>query len=179
MQDRTSICPRFWGEPERDEFEEELDMMRAPTSCQDKDTNPTLLRFLSSSLLLSLTLLVGCDSGPKISDQNLIEIQANEVARMLAEGQDGHIALDPRTRLRYDSGHLPAALHIPLESLKARDPRLLGHDTLIVYGTDWNDLVPQAAGKKLLSLGYESVRVYRGGVADWVTNGGKIEHTTP
>lgn len=130
-----------------------------------------------SLVLLVLTLLVGCDSGPKISDENLIEIQANEVARLLAGGNDGYLAVDPRSRLRYEAGHLPDALHVPLESMRAQDPRLLGHDTLIVYGTDWNDLVPQAAGKKLLSLGYERVRVYRGGVADWVTQGGKIEHT--
>jgi rhodanese-related sulfurtransferase len=46
---------------------------------------------------------------------------------------------------------------------------------IVVYGKDPGSAVAMGMSKKLIELQYKRVRMYKGGLADWVASGQPVE----
>jgi rhodanese-related sulfurtransferase len=69
----------------------------------------------------------------------------------------------------FDAGHLPGAVNLPLEGFAETAARLLPAKSaeIVVYCASATCQNSHIAQRKLQSLGYENVRLYRGGKAAW------------
>jgi len=69
----------------------------------------------------------------------------------------------------FASGHLPGALNLPLEGFAERALQALPSKAqeVVVYCASATCQNSDIAARKLLSLGYQDVRVFRGGKAAW------------
>ena len=74
-------------------------------------------------------------------------------------------------------GHLPGALNLPLEGLAERAAQLLPDKraSLVVYCASSTCQNSDIAQRKLRSLGYQDVRVFKGGKAAWQEAGLTLE----
>ncbi len=128
---------------------------------------------------LLLALLVGCTDMPKVSDEDVKELQYKPLRDLLENRKKGPTyLLDPRIEDRYARGHIHGAVHIPIRDLIPGHPELAKARNIVVYGTDFSDGVAVAAAKKLMAMGYTNVFLFRGGVELWRAEGGRVESTT-
>lgn len=69
----------------------------------------------------------------------------------------------------FASGHLPGALNLPLEGFVENAARALPSKSreVVVYCASATCQNSDIAARKLLSLGYQNVRVFRGGKSTW------------
>lgn len=143
---------------------------------------PRLLTILTAAAVLGLT---GC-SEPKISSRDLRYVDVTEATSvvqgrktMFGLGQKTAAWLDARDRASYEAGHIPGAIHLPLNEVKADDRRLRGVDVLVVYGNEYNSPIAEAMSKRLMALGFKDVRTLRGGLEAWRDAGNAIETGPP
>jgi len=96
------------------------------------------------------------------------EISLDELREALAGANPPAIAeiLGPQY---FDQGHLPGAINLPLEGLAENAARLLPNrdSDLVVYCASDTCQNSDIAERKLKSLGYSRVRVFKGGKAAW------------
>jgi len=132
---------------------------------------------MSARIAMTLVglVLVGCNPAARISDGDLVEVDVIETAALLEDERQSVLAVDPRSPSRYARGHLPGAVNVPLADARPNDVRLHAADVLVVYGTDWSDMLASAMSKKLLKYGYGDVRTFRGGTSAWVSEGYRLE----
>lgn len=114
-------------------------------------------------LFLISTLLMGCS--------NEYKHLSKEEALELMETQDDYLIVDVRTEEEYDRKHIPKAILIPIEQLKAGNFSKLPNknQTLLVYC--WTGRRAEDSAKILVNNGYKNVYEI-GGLVDW---NGKIE----
>jgi rhodanese-related sulfurtransferase len=69
----------------------------------------------------------------------------------------------------FSLGHLPSAINLPLEGFVENAPRAIPQRDaeVVVYCASSTCQNSDIAARKLQSLGYRNVRVYRGGKAAW------------
>jgi rhodanese-related sulfurtransferase len=79
----------------------------------------------------------------------------------------------------FASGHLPSAINLPLEGFAENAPRALPQRDadIVVYCASSTCQNSDIAARKLVSLGYRNVRVYRGGKAAWKDAGLALSST--
>ena len=142
--------------------------------------NHPFLRSSALALLLCLAgplLLAGCDT--KTSDRDL-EIVSPEVAqeKMLkksgpfgAGGTVNGIYLDPRDQAAFWKRHIKGAVNVPFKDIETRWRALEGYDVIVVYDTDYSDIIAKAASKRLIELGHKNVLTLRGGLKAWEQDG--------
>lgn len=118
--------------------------------------------------------LVGCNSEPKTSDQDLTQLEYPKLLKMQANPKMHLVIIDVRSAERYAQGHIPNAINISIPDLRASDPRLADATDIVVYATGWTEYLSPAAAKKLLALGYKNVYDFRGGIEMWAAYGGKV-----
>jgi rhodanese-related sulfurtransferase len=96
------------------------------------------------------------------------EIGTAELAARLASSAPPSVAeiLGPQYFAR---GHLPSAINLPLEGFTEQAPRLLADKAaeVVVYCASATCQNSDLAERKLRALGYQNVRVYKGGKAAW------------
>jgi len=96
------------------------------------------------------------------------EITTHELAARLGSAEPPLIAeiLGPGY---FQSGHLPGAINLPLEGFAENALRALPNKSaeIVVYCASSTCQNSDIAARKLTSLGYRSVQVYRGGKAAW------------
>jgi rhodanese-related sulfurtransferase len=96
------------------------------------------------------------------------EIGVAELATRLASSPPPFIAeiLGPQY---FSSGHLPGALNLPLEGFAESAQRALPDKAaeVVVYCASSTCQNSDIAARKLHSLGYQNVRVFKGGKAAW------------
>ena len=91
-------------------------------------------------------------------------------------GSTNAVVFDARIPEQYAAGHLPGAIHLPLEDvdrqLGAHAARLRPDTPILVYcgGADCTDALDLAL--KLRELGFADLTLYPGGYAEWVQYGG-------
>ena len=80
----------------------------------------------------------------------------------------------------YDAGHLPGAINLPLDALQSNADLLPSEkDTeIVVYCAGPTCQNSHVAARKLTSLGYERVRVFTGGKAEWTDTGNALVTAT-
>lgn len=96
------------------------------------------------------------------------EISTAELATRLASSQPPVVAeiLGPQY---FATGHLPGAINLPLEGFAEAAVRALPNKSadVVVYCASATCQNSDIAARKLQSLGYANVRVFKGGKAAW------------
>lgn len=142
-----------------------------------------------SAALLSLVILgalPGCETGTSEKDINeSVVFTLADVRQAMLEREadpEAAILIDPRATKYYEAARLPGAVNLRLQDVREDDPRdrdLERYDRLIVYGDNPGSAVARAMFKRLLAVGYDGVRLYAGGVDEWLLSGGRIESDLP
>lgn len=144
----------------------------------------TLLRSATSLLALTLTFLAGCET--KTDDSDLRWISPSEA---LSLGQNKGFSIgrektvvyvDPRNEKAYAAGHIPGAILVPFEELRsgAAEP-LEQYDLLVVYDTDYDDVVARAFSKRLIEIDLWDVYTLTGGLKSWEKAGNEVAYGLP
>ncbi|MCP3859865.1 MAG: rhodanese-like domain-containing protein [Phycisphaeraceae bacterium] len=141
-------------------------------------------------ILASFLALAGsCGCTQKTSDRDLQPVTPAEAVNLAAKGGGGLFSsdaraawVDPRSPARFDTAHIPSAINLyfgsgdfendSLVALKDRSP-------VIVYGTDYQDILADAASKRLIELGIKDVYTLRGGLLQWAKDGNDVDGTDP
>ncbi len=95
-----------------------------------------------------------------------------ELAAFIRDGGD-YVLVDTRAAGRYESGHIPTAVHLPAEAppydkqWKAR--------TVIFYSGDSRDPSAYEAYQAALEAGFGRVKLFPGGMYEWLRAGQYIE----
>jgi rhodanese-related sulfurtransferase len=96
------------------------------------------------------------------------EISLDELRATLASPNPPRVAeiLGPH---QFARGHLPGAVNLPLENMLERAAQVLPDKSapIVVYCASSSCQNSELAQRKLQSLGYQNVRVFRGGKAAW------------
>jgi len=134
--------------------------------------------------LLMLFAAAGCNQQPKTSDDDIVRIEHAELERMMqsTKAADQIVMVDPRPDNTRREKTIMGSLHIPMQDMTADDPRLVAAGRIVVFGSNWQDALSDAAAKRLIALRYRRVFVYRGGVSDWESRGGtvvRVQQPTP
>lgn len=113
-------------------------------------------------ILVIIMLLTACGSEP---NNTYRQITMDEAIVMMEEEKD-YIILDVRTIDEYKDKHIPDAINVPNEAIKAKEPKELpDKDQLIlVYCRSGNR--SKQASQKLADMGYTNI-VEFGGINDW------------
>jgi rhodanese-related sulfurtransferase len=91
----------------------------------------------------------------------------------LAE-DDRVVLVDVRQPSGFAEEHIPGAINLPLNTLRAGEPALAEAQSIVVYASGSpEDPLAGAAAKRLLALGYSNVLEFRGGLDEWTTKGGR------
>lgn len=105
---------------------------------------------------------------PVTNSPSTREIGVEELHRALSSPKPPAVAeiLGPEY---FNQGHLPGAINLPLEGLAENAARLLPQRDadLVVYCASETCKNSDIAARKLESLGYSRVRVFKGGKAAW------------
>ena len=113
-------------------------------------------------MLSDATSLFGAVAAPtqEITVAELVELLQRSRPPVVAE------ILGPQ---HFASGHLPSALNLPLEGFSEAALRALPNKAadIVVYCASSTCQNSDIAARKLQSLGYPNVRVFRGGKAAW------------
>jgi protein-disulfide isomerase/uncharacterized membrane protein/rhodanese-related sulfurtransferase len=92
------------------------------------------------------------------------------------------VFVDVRSTKAFQSGHIPGALNMPIDSFEKEWTRLPKNKMIVLYesGDSAGDVCAfsRSAGRILLSqgFGYNDVNVYRDGLAGWTKAGLPIKH---
>ncbi len=114
-------------------------------------------------LLLSLLLLTGC--GGDVSDGSYQQI-TQEAAKEMMDTQEV-IILDVREQDEYDSGHIPDAILLPVDTIDEETAAAVIPDkesTVLVYCRSGNR--SKTASSTLAELGYTDIYEF-GGISTW------------
>lgn len=137
------------------------------------------------AMLLGLTLM-GCQN--KTSDRDLKFITSFEAVDVISRptgafgsrGDSVNLWLDPRTTEEYAEGHIPGALSLPFPAIEQDHESFLRNaGTIVVYDTNWDDVIAVSASKRLMELGYKEVFTLRGGLEAWTADGNPTEKGPP
>ena len=113
-------------------------------------------------ILLSLLLLTGCGGNSADGYQQITQEEAKE----MMDAQEV-IILDVREQDEYDSGHIPGAVLLPVNSIdETRAAQVIPtkDTTVLVYCRSGNR--SRTASARLAGLGYTQVYEF-GGIRDW------------
>ena len=126
----------------------------------------------------------GCDR--KTSDKDLVFVDPYRAVEVMNE--QGSIFqkpkaaafVDPRPRLDYVREHIPGAINMPFEDMTLEAKTYLGrYQVLVVYDTDYDDVICRAASKRLMELGFDNVYSLEGGLKAWKKAGNDVTTGLP
>ena len=143
-------------------------------------------RTVLTTLLVGASTLIGCSN--KTSDKDLRFVTSGAAIDLLGQptgafgslGNRVNVWLDPRTEAEYEKAHIPNAISMPFPQIEQDSKaRLLNAGTIIVYDTDWNDVIGVSASKRLMELGHSNVYTLKGGLEAWVADGNEVQSGPP
>jgi rhodanese-related sulfurtransferase/DNA-binding transcriptional ArsR family regulator len=107
-----------------------------------------------------------------IGPDDVEEVEREELMRRVAEG--AVVVLDVRPRAEYDGGHLPGAVHIPLEDLAARIAELPDDREVVAYCRGTYCVLATEAARLLRARGRRAKRS-RDGILEWRLAGVRLD----
>jgi rhodanese-related sulfurtransferase len=117
------------------------------------------------SLTSSLRRLFGATTGDTAPSLTIDGPRALELVR------DGAALLDVRERAEWNTGHAPAAVHVPLGQIETA-PRRLTKDAPVVVMCA-SGMRSRTAAKHLRTLGFTAMSL-SGGIGAWQAAGGAV-----
>lgn len=107
-----------------------------------------------------------------LGPEDTIAVDTDELLRRLTDG--AAVVLDVRPEPEYDAGHLPGAIHIPLEELNERIGELPRDHQVIAYCRGRYCVLAHDAVRLLNAEGLDAVRA-SDGVLEWRVAGVPVE----
>ena len=150
----------------------------------DRTKRPSSLATLTLSTLVAA--LGACSGGT--SDRDLQFVTSLEAMQILeqktgafgSKGDTVNVWLDPRTLEEYEAGHVPGAISLPFPEIeRSYESRLRSAASIVVYDTNWNDVIAVSASKRLMELGHSNVYTLKGGMEAWIADGKSIATGPP
>lgn len=121
------------------------------------------------AMLLAMILVAGCSKEVQTSDLDIEFIDHEALAAAIDAEQV--VLVDVRRPERYQAGHIPRAINLPINFMRPDDPRLVDREMIVVYGTGNDADLVKAGAKKLRRLRYENIHAYLDGVRFWESSG--------
>lgn len=84
----------------------------------------------------------------------------------------------PRSAERFARARIPGSMNLKLPQVPAKstpDSDLQAYRQIIVYGDNPADVSARAMTKRLMAVGYKRVRLFAGGLNEWLTAGYEID----
>ena len=143
---------------------------------------------LFNTLLITLILASfgGCKT--KTSDRDIENINSQEAITLANSGPGGifdanpnAVWLDPRTASEFKIAHIPEAINIPFGGDFVNQARKAANNAtvIIVYGTSTQDVLGNAASKRLIEEGISPVYTLKGGLRQWAREGNPVDGSDP
>jgi rhodanese-related sulfurtransferase len=121
-------------------------------------------------------MLGGCDKNTRDTDIKFVRV--SEVRTLVDRRDRGDaealLLVDPRSEKAFAEGHIPGARNLRLPQVDAKkdpDPQIERYDRIVVYGEDPASASARGMAKRLLAVGYKGVRLYAGGLKEWLARG--------
>ena len=149
-----------------------------PSKTSSSDTMKVLG---GTNLFASLQNSAGACSEEETKKRQPKMIDTSQAKKFFGEHSKA-LFVDVRTPEQFQSGHIPDALNLPINSFEQEWQRLPKDKTIVLYegGRSPGDICAfsRSAGRVLLSQGfdYNDVSVYRDGLAGWKKEGLPIKH---
>ncbi len=131
-----------------------------------------------------LAVLPGCD--PATSDRDIVWVTPTEAQDLgtpkgFSLSKTKSVAfVDPRTPADFAAGHIPGAVMIPFAEVReGAAEQLRDYDILVVYDSDYDDVVARSMSKRLLEFGHWDVYTLTGGLRAWDKGGFGVEYGMP
>jgi rhodanese-related sulfurtransferase len=134
-----------------------------------KRNQPMLLT--AGLLLLVALVLVGCAGAAAPATAEVTLIGPQQYQQQFNQGQV-HALVDVRTPEEFDSGHIPGAVNISVESLATRLDEVPEDKPIVVYCRSGNRSA--TAADILVENGFQPVYDL-GGIQDWIAQGYAVE----
>lgn len=142
----------------------------------------TLLTLIAFAL--AATTLPACKTKTNDRKLSIVEPTQAEQEMMGRSGLFGGnkpvrgVYLDPRDEDAYRKCHIKGAINVPFPDIETLySSKLADYDLIIVYDTDYSDIMAKAASKRLQELGHRDVLTLKGGVKAWARDGYPVEGT--
>lgn len=121
-----------------------------------------ILTFVLIVLLLFIFTSCGSDEPSEVTYKKITA----EAAKELMDSDDTLFIVDVRTQEEYDTGHIPNAILLPLDTLADKASEVLPdkEQRLLIYCRSGNRSA--TAAKQLIEMGYTEVYDF-GGIIDW------------
>ena len=105
-------------------------------------------------------------------------ISRDELAKKL-ESTVRPVLVEALPKKYYSDGHLHGAIRINIDEVNARAPSLITDKRaeIVVYCAGPTCANSDRVAQQLDAIGYENVRIFKGGKSDWVEAGGPIERS--
>ena len=136
---------------------------------------------LTLAICACCRLLGGCND--TISDRNIEVVSLSQARATLQDKPGVARAIDTRPQAEFAGAHISGAINLELasvsESKDSIDPALARYKTLVVYGTDAGSGSARAMTKKLMRAGHKDVKLFAGGIAEWIGAGLKVDGNAP
>lgn len=142
---------------------------------QKQQNNRTLLiGVVVAALLLAVAGIALLGGGPETAQagEAVALLSPDQYEQQFLDANQGHLLLDVRTAEEFNSGHIPGAVNIPVESLANRLSEVPGDQPVVVYCRSGNRSA--TAADILSEAGYSSI-YDMGGIITWVEQGRPIQ----
>lgn len=110
-------------------------------------------------------------------DQALKESSGQRGLLGISSGRSS-IWVDPRPEAAYAAEHIEGAINIPFPDVDRLHKKLEEYDVIVVYDSDYGDVLASAMSKRLLELGHDDVLTLKGGLRAWKDAGNEVEGTS-
>jgi rhodanese-related sulfurtransferase len=128
---------------------------------------PTGVRILCT--IAATTLLGAC--GINETDIKMVGLgEARQLHTQIASKPQSAIFVDARPPSQYVAGHIAGAVNWRLDQFKPKakvDPRIEPFAMIVVYGSDPSSPAARGLTKRLMSIGYENVKMFAPGYGAW------------
>lgn len=118
--------------------------------------------------------LAGCN---ETDDSDIVIAPLHDVRSLTqdaAKDPKALLLIDARSSKDFAAGHIPGAINIEVPDIDkkaGKKARMESYSEMIVYGDNPGSAPAKGLTKRLLEVGYKSVRMFAGGLSEWKSAG--------